>query len=120
MEKFEKVAAYYEKEHPFKEAIGMLRRVVKETKLVETYKWSFPTYTLNNKNILAICRFNNHFSLWFFNGVLLKDEHQVLENAQEGKTKAMRHWKFSTQKEIDASKVLSYLNEAIQLQEKGI
>ncbi len=33
MEKFEKVAAYYEKEHPFKEAIGMLKQVVKRDQI---------------------------------------------------------------------------------------
>lgn len=120
MEKSEKVRAYYESEHAFKDAIGILRQVVKKTKLVETYKWNFPTYTLEHKNVLAICRFNKHFSLWFFRGALLKDGHKVLENAQEGKTHAMRHWKFASQKEIDTSLVLNYMKEAVQLQEKGI
>lgn len=120
MEKFEKVAAYYTKEHTFKEAIGALRQLVKKTKLEETYKWNFPTYTLDDKNVLAICRFDHYFSLWFFNGVLLKDEHHVLENAQENKTKSMRHWKFSSKSKIDAILVLSYIHEAILLQENGI
>ena len=69
---------------------------------------------------MAICRFNHHFSLWFFDGVLLQDEHHVLENAQEGKTKTMRHWKFTSQKEINPKLVLSYIHEAIILQESGI
>lgn len=120
MQKFEKVEAYYEKEHMYKEAITILRAILKETKLVETYKWNFPTYTLNDKNVLAINRFNNHFGLWFFNGVLLEDRHQVLENAQEGKTKNMQHWKFTSKQEINPELVLSYVHEAITLQEKGI
>lgn len=118
MEKSEKVTAYFKKEHPYKEAIGILRQAVKQTKLVETYKWNFPTYTLNDKNVLAICRFNHHFSLWFFNGVLLKDELNLLVNAQEGKTKSMRHWKFTSEKEIEIGLILSYVHEAIQHQEK--
>ncbi len=120
MENLEKIAAYYEKEHAFKEAIGILRQLVKDTKLVETYKWSFPTYTLDNKNVLAICRFTNHFSLWFFNGALLKDEFRVLENAQEGKTKVMRHWKFTSQKELNPKLIRSYIVEAITLQKDVI
>ena len=120
MQKLEKIEAYYMKEHTFKEAIGILRQLLKKTKLKETYKWNFPTYTIDHKNVLAICRFNHHFSLWFFHGVLLQDEHHVLENAQEGKTKTMRHWKFTSQKEINPKLVLSYIHEAIILQESGI
>lgn len=107
MEKSEKIAAYYEKEHAFKEAVNILRQLVKETNLAETYKWNFPTYTLNDKNVLAVCRFNHHFSLWFFNSVFLKDELNLLVNAQEGKTKSMRHWKFTLEKEIEVSLILS-------------
>jgi uncharacterized protein YdeI (YjbR/CyaY-like superfamily) len=120
MRKFEEVEAYYKQEYQFKEGIYILRQLIKKTKLVETYKWSFPTYTLNNKNVLAICRFNTHFGIWFFNGVLLKDVNNVLENAQEGKTMAMRHWKFNSLEEIDINLLLSYVKEAIELQEKGI
>lgn len=119
MLKFEKVEAYYRHEHSFKPAINMLRDVVKKTALVETYKWNFPTYMLNEKNVLAICRFKHHFAIWFFNGVLLKDTDQVLENAQEGKTMAMRHWKFTSQEEINKSVLLSYINEAIEIETKG-
>ncbi|MDX1313927.1 MAG: YdeI/OmpD-associated family protein, partial [Eudoraea sp.] len=44
----------------------------------------------------------------------------VLENAQEGKTKAMRHWKFSSNEDIDSLAVLSYVEEAIANQKKGL
>ena len=101
MEKSEKVAKYYEEDHQFKNAISELRDLVLKSELEETFKWSFPTYTINNKNVLSICKFKNHFGIWFFNGVFLKDEKGILENAQEGKTKAMRHWKFSSIEEID-------------------
>ncbi|MFD0796950.1 YdeI family protein [Maribacter chungangensis] len=120
MERTEKIEAYFSKEHLFKDAIAVLRRLLKETKLEETYKWNFPTYTLNNKNVIAICRFNHHFGFWFFNGVFLKDPHKVLVNAQEGKTKAMRHWKFTSKKEINPDLILTYIQEAIQLEEKGL
>jgi uncharacterized protein YdeI (YjbR/CyaY-like superfamily) len=120
MQTVEKVETYYKKEHTFKEGVRILRELLKETKLKETYKWSLPTYTLHDKNVLAICRFNHHFGIWFFNGVLLNDAEQVLENVQEGKTKAMRHWKFTSEKEINPKLILSYINEAISLQEKGI
>lgn len=44
---------------------------------------------------------------------------KVLVNAQEGKTKAMRHWKFNSIDDIDEEAVLSYFQEAISNQKKG-
>ncbi|MEM9078120.1 MAG: DUF1801 domain-containing protein [Bacteroidota bacterium] len=116
----EKIEAYYEKEHPFKEGIAILRGIAKQTETQEDYKWNFPVYTVSSKNVLGICRFKNHFGVWFFNGALLKDSQKVLENAQEGKTKAMRHWKFNSISEIDSENVLAYMKEAIENQKKGL
>nr|WP_298999580.1 DUF1801 domain-containing protein [uncultured Allomuricauda sp.] len=116
----EKIEAYYEKEHPFKEGIAILRGIAKQTEAKEDYKWNFPVYTIGNKNVLGICRFKHHFGIWFFNGSFLKDPRKVLENAQEGKTKAMRHWKFSAISEIDSENVLAYMMEAIENQKNGL
>jgi len=119
MDRSEKVEAYFEEEHHYKNAIGQLRELVLTTSLEETFKWMFPTYTLKNKNVLAICKFKNHFGIWFFNGVFLSDPLGVLKNAQEGKTKAMRHWKFTSESDIDQKQVLNYIHEAIKNQEDG-
>lgn len=120
MERSEKVKAFYTEEHPFKNAVEKLREIVLESGLKETFKWSFPTYTLDDKNIMSIGRFKEHFGIWFFNGVLLKDPYKVLENAQEGKTMAMRHWKFYNIEEINEEKISQYISEAIENQKKGI
>ncbi|WP_435623017.1 YdeI/OmpD-associated family protein [Flagellimonas sp.] len=116
----EKIEAYYEKEHPFKEGIAILRSLARQTEAAESYKWNFPVYTIENKNVLGICKFKNHFGVWFFNGSLLKDPKKVLQNAQEGKTKGMRHWKFSSLSEIDREGVLSYMKEALENQKNGL
>ena len=116
MDKAAKIEAYYEEEHQYKNGIGKLREIVLKTQLEETFKWMFPTYTLKNKNVLSICKFKNHFGIWFFNGVFLSDPLNVLMNAQEGKTKAMRHWKFITEEDIDVNQVIAYINEAIDNQ----
>ena len=114
MERSEKVERYYNEEHHFLEAIRILRSLALKTGLEETYKWMFPTYTLSGKNVLSICRFKKHFGVWFFNGAFLKDKKQVLENAQKGKTKAMRHWKFYDIAAINNKNVLQYMREAIE------
>ncbi|WP_343485727.1 YdeI/OmpD-associated family protein [Allomuricauda sp. d1] len=119
MDKSEKIEAYYSKEHHFKEGINQLRVLALKTEAEETYKWSLPVYTINNKNVFGICRFKDFFGVWFFNGALLSDQKKVLRNAQEGKTKAMRHWNFTSSQKIDENGVFNYMNEAIQNQKDG-
>ena len=120
MEISAKVATYYDEEHPFRQGIGQLRELALKTGLGETYKWNFPTYTLDNKNVLAVCKFKNHFGIWFFKGVFLSDPKNVLENVQKGKTQAMRHWKFKSNDGIDGGAVMAYMLEAIENQKKGM
>ena len=119
MDKLEKIASYFNEEHHYQTGIEALRTIALSTPVEETYKWQFPTYTINSKNIFAICKFKSHFGIWFFNGVFLNDPFNVLENAQEGKTKAMRHWKFKAIEDIDKKLVLAYIKEAIENQKQG-
>jgi len=120
MEKQEKLKKFYTEAHDFKGGVDTLRKIALSCNLEETYKWSFPTYMFENKNVLAICKFKSYFGIWFFNGVFLNDPKNVLENAQEGKTKAMRHWKFFSQDEIEEQVVTAYIQEAIENQKKGL
>ncbi|GLU44120.1 YdeI family protein [Allomuricauda sp. NBRC 101325] len=120
MEKSEKLEAYYEQEHPFRDGIAHLRQLALKTEAEETFKWSFPVYTIEGKNVFGICKFKSHFGVWFFNGVFLKDPKKVLENAQEGKTKGMRHWKFTALDEVDDMAVLAYMTESLENQKKGL
>lgn len=115
-----KLQAYYAKEGPFKKGIAKLRELALQTELEETVKWGSPVYTINNKNVLGIIAFKSYFGVWFYNGCYLKDPGKVLENAQEGKTKAMRHWKFQSVEDIPTQEVLAYMKEAIENQKKGL
>ena len=118
MKRFTSVDAYFEQEHEFSEGINKLRDIAAKTEFVETLKWGGPVYTIDNKNVLMIGAFKNHFGLWFFNGSFLSDPKNVLESAQE-KTKGMRHWKFTENDAIDEAGVLAYMEEAIANQKKG-
>lgn len=116
----EKIDAYYSKNKKYREGILQLREIALKTELEETLKWDSPVYTINKKNVLGILAFKSHFGIWFFNGVFLSDPKKVLGNAQEGKTKSMRHWKFKDVSDIDKVAVLTYMNEAIANQKKGL
>lgn len=118
MKKADSVEEYIENNNHFKDALEILRELILSTNLEETIKWSAPTYTLSGKNILGIGAFKNHFCLWFFNGVFLKDEHNLLEKAQE-KTKALRQMRFKKLEDINKPLVIAYIKEAIENQKNG-
>ena len=119
MDKTQQVEAYYQESHLFKEGINLLRQLAQQTEAIETLKWRMPVYTIGNKNVFGIVRFKHHFGIWFFNGAFMQDSLKVLQNAQEGKTKGMRSWKFNSINEIKEASVLNYLNEAITNQKEG-
>ena len=119
MKKIYSVEEYIEENTHFTEALILLRKIITSTELIETVKWSAPVYTINGKNVLGLGAFKNHFGIWFFNGVFLKDSHNLLINAQENKTKALRQMRFESVKQIDKNIVLAYIKEAIENQKLG-
>ena len=94
-----------------------LRAVLQRTRLEETVKWGSPCYTYRGKNVVGIGGFKTYFGLWFHQGALLDDKAGKLINAQEGKTKALRQWRMTSDKEIDADLIVRYVDEAIALVE---
>jgi len=102
-----------------KEILIVLREIILSTELKETIKWGAPVYALNDKNVVGIGSFKSYVGLWFYQGVFLNDEAGVLINANEGVTKALRQWRFTTVDEIDDQLILRYVNEAIQNQKLG-
>ncbi|TVZ54976.1 uncharacterized protein YdeI (YjbR/CyaY-like superfamily) [Lutibacter sp. Hel_I_33_5] len=109
----DKVAEYISKKEKCSKELVLLRSVFTNLPVEETIKWGAPTYVFNDKNIVGLAAFKNYCGLWFFQGVLLKDEQKVFINAQEGKTKAMLQWRFHSMDEIDTELIKSYVLEAI-------
>ncbi len=118
MKKVSSVEEYIEENSHFGEALSLLRDLINTTELEETLKWNAPVYTLNGKNVVGLGAFKNHFGIWFFNSVFLKDKDNLLEQAQE-KTKGLRQMRFESIDDIDKHAVLAYVTEAIENQKLG-
>lgn len=88
--------------------------------LEKVIKWGAEVFTYNGKNVVSYGGFKNYFVIWFYNGVFMKDKYKVLVNAQEGKTKSLRQWRFTSKDEIDEKKILEYIGEAIEIEKKGL
>ena len=120
MKRYKTVDEYIEGAEHWQSELRQLRKILTSTDLEETVKWGGPCYTYHGKNIVGMGAFKAYFGLWFFQGALLTDSQQVLVNAQEGKTKALRQWRMQARKEIDPRLIRSYVKEAISVQTQGL
>ena len=110
----------WNKTNQWENELEQLHAISCKTPLVETTKWGGPVYTYNNKNVVGIGGFKSYFGIWFYNGVFLKDEKKLLINANEENTKSLRQMRFNSVKEIDEKLILTYIKEAIEIEEKGL
>ena len=116
---YSKAIHIWDKNNSWIEELEILKSMIVKTELEETTKWGGIIYVLNGKNVIGIGGFKNYFAIWFFNGVILKDKQKLLVNAQEGVTKSLRQWRFTSKEEVDEMAVLDYINEAIENEKQG-
>ncbi len=102
------------------DAEEFMQQLIVKTNLHKSFKWGTDVYTHNGKNVIAWGGFKNFFSLWFYNGVFLKDPYNVLVTASEGKTKALRQWRFTDVKDLNEKKILAYIKESVQTIDDGL
>lgn len=119
MKNFKTVNDYISGSSQWQASLVKLREILLSTELEETLKWGVPVYTFAGKNIVGLAAFKSYVGIWFYQGAFLKDEKKKLINAQEGKTKALRQWRFNSVEEIDADLVKTYIFEAIENQKQG-
>lgn len=119
MKKFKSVQAYFDQLEQWNVEAQKLREIVLSVGVEETLKWSMPVYVANGKNIVGISAMKSYFGLWFYQGALLDDSDGVLLNAQEGKTKAMRQWRFESKRQLKSRLIKKYVLQAVGLAEQG-
>jgi uncharacterized protein YdeI (YjbR/CyaY-like superfamily) len=103
----------------WKKELELLRKIVLQTHLKEELKWGAPIYTHNGKNIVSVGALKESANIGFFKGVLLTDEHKILQ--QQGNLQSDRILKFTDIAEIEKIKeiIKSYIIEAIAIEESG-
>jgi uncharacterized protein YdeI (YjbR/CyaY-like superfamily) len=119
MRKTKTADAFFESAPRWRSELKSLRKILKSTGVTEDVKWGMPCYTCDGVNIVGLGAFKSYFGLWFFQGALLKDREKHLLNAQEGRTKAMRQWRMTSAREIDAPTIKRYVEEAVALAKAG-
>lgn len=99
--------------------LKLLRQIVLSTGLKEEIKWGVPVYTYNAKNIVTINALKESANIGFFKGVLLIDRHQILQ--QQGNVQSTRIIRFKHPEDVKAIEelLISYILEAIDIEERG-
>lgn len=117
-----RVDAFIEKSADFARPILVeLRSIIQEAhpELQETWKWSFPNYTMNGKIICSFSAFKNHCSFGFWLGAQMPDPHHILEKV--GKTAMGSLGKITDISQVPKRELLiAYIQQAIELSEKGV
>lgn len=119
MKREKTVEDYISNADRWRDELKRLREILLSSDLVEEIKWGSPCYTYRGKNVVGLAGFKSYFGLWFHQGALLADEKNVLINAQEGTTKALRQWRMKNAADIKPGIIKSYVKEAIQLVKDG-
>jgi uncharacterized protein YdeI (YjbR/CyaY-like superfamily) len=103
------------------DCLKLLREIFLLSGMTETIKWGAPVYMHKDKNISSMAAFKNYVGIWFYQGALLSDEAKKLVNAQEGVTKALRQWRFSSIEEVSSNRemIMDYIKEAIANSDAG-
>ena len=114
----ERVDAYLAKHPEWQTLLANIRSVLLRTDLEETIKWGGPAYTLEGRVLIGLAAFKAHCAIWFHQGVYLKDESRVLQNAQET-TRGMRQWRFTQESKLNKRLLASYVRETIANERAG-
>lgn len=120
MAKITSVEEYLEVHPEWSCQLKKLRNLLNTFPLKETIKWGAPVYTYKGKNLIGLAAFKNHYALWFFQGSLLQENIHLLHNAQEGKTQTLRQIRFNSQSEPDLKLIEPYIQEMVEILDKGI
>lgn len=119
VQKYQSVDDYFEGARIWADEQRRLREILCSTGLDEELKWGGPCYTYKGKNVVGLGAFKSYFGLWFHQGALLDDDADVLINAQEGKTRAMRQWRMHAARDIRAAVIRRYVQQAKSLIDEG-
>ncbi|MEO0312633.1 MAG: hypothetical protein RIQ89_2290 [Bacteroidota bacterium] len=105
----------------WKPEMELLRKILLSCGLEEELKWYQPCYSHNGKNLFIIGSFKDYCTLSFFQGVLLKDEHQILEFPGPN-TQSAKLIKFTNVDQILKTKAIlkAYIFEMMAASEAGL
>lgn len=114
-----KVDAFVTRAKAWRGEIQKLRSILLDCGLDEGLKWGKPCFMFEGKNVAIIQPFKEHCALMFFKGALLEDTHGLLRSQGKNTQSALR-LEFTSEAQIKAAIVKSYVRQAIAVEKSGL
>ena len=114
-----KVDWFFTKDGKWQDEFKKLRTIVLGCGLTEELKWGKPCYTVQGSNVAIIQGFKEYCALLLPKGVLLKDPKGILVQQTEN-VQAARQLRFTSVREINASIMRAYVQNAIDVEKAGL
>jgi uncharacterized protein YdeI (YjbR/CyaY-like superfamily) len=116
-----KVDSFLKRQDKWHAEFKKLREIILSTGLTEDFKWGWPCYALDEKNVVLIHGFKEYCALLFHKGSLLKDPKGILIQ-QTKNVQAARQLRFTSVQEITKLEktITSYVRAAIEVERAGL
>ncbi|MGH7143175.1 MAG: YdeI/OmpD-associated family protein [Planctomycetota bacterium] len=116
-----KVDALLNKPGPWRKEMQKLRAIVRTAELTEEFKWGWPCYALDRKNVVLIHSFKHYCALLFFKGALIQDDAGILIRQTEN-MQSSRQVRFASLAEIVAREATlkGFVQAAIAVEKAGL
>lgn len=116
-----KMIEFFGRAPQWQEEADKLRLILLDCQLAEEFKWGWPCYTFQKKNIVLIQGFKEYCALLFFKGSLLDDPNGILQKTGEN-TQVGRQIRFTGIQEIKEIETIlkSYIFQAIEVEKAGL
>lgn len=107
-------------EQPWIQEFRTLRSILSELELTEDFKWGWPCYTLNKKNVVLMHGFKEYCALLVFKGSLLSDPKGLLVQ-QTANVQVGRQLRFTSVEQIEAKRedILDLIRQAMEVERSG-
>ena len=97
-----------------------LRQLLSTLELTEDFKWGWPCYTLNKKNIVLMHGFKDYCALLVFKGSMLDDPQGLLVQ-QTANVQVGRQIRFTSVVDIESKReaILDLIRQAMEVERSG-
>jgi uncharacterized protein YdeI (YjbR/CyaY-like superfamily) len=113
-----KVESFLARTTEWKPEIEALRKIILDCDLTEDFKWGWPCYSIDKKNVVLIHGFKDYCALLLFKGALMKDPDNILIQQTEN-VQAVRFTGLDQIKRMD-NILKAYIHQAIEVERAGL
>ncbi|UVC10402.1 YdeI/OmpD-associated family protein [Rhizobium sp. TH2] len=115
-----KVDAFLARTTEWRAEIEALRKIILDCQLTEDFKWGWPCYSIDKKNVVLIHGFKEYCALLLFKGALMTDPEKILVQQTEN-VQAARQIRFTGLDEIKRMDNIlkAYIHQAVDVEKAG-